>query len=70
MTFDNSAATRYTLTEPEFANRIGLSVALVRELRRQGRMPHVRVNSRVLYTQADVEMFIDSHRRASVGEAA
>ncbi len=63
MTFDESAPTRFTLTEPQFANAVGLSVALIRELRRQGRVPHLRVNKRVLYTHQDVQAFLSAHRQ-------
>lgn len=64
MTFDHSAASKFTLTESQFANAVGLSLALVRELRRQGRISHLRVNRRVLYTRQDVEAFISAHRQA------
>ncbi len=63
---DTSAAS-YTLTEPQFAAIVGLSVAFLRELRRQGRVPHIRINRRVLYLKADAERFLEQHR-AAVGE--
>ncbi len=66
---DTSAAS-YTLTEPQFAAVVGLSVAFLRELRRQGRVPHIRVNRRVLYLKADAERFLEQHRRAVVEVAA
>jgi hypothetical protein len=66
---DTSAAS-YTLTEPEFAAIVGLSVAFLRELRRQGRVPHIRINRRVLYLKADAERFLDDHRAAVVEVAA
>jgi hypothetical protein len=66
---DTSAAS-YTLTEPQFAAVVGLSVAFLRELRRQGRVPHIRVNRRVLYLKADAERFLEQHRQAVVEVAA
>ncbi len=63
--FDNSAAGRFTYTEPQFAERVGLSVALVRQLRREGRLSHVRINKRVLYTEEDVRALIASHQQAA-----
>jgi predicted site-specific integrase-resolvase len=66
--FNNSAAT-YTLTEEQFANAVGISIAFLRELRRAGRVPHVRINRRVLYLKTDAERFLEQHRNA-VAEAA
>ncbi len=54
----------YTYTEQEFAVAVGLSIALIRELRRQGCVPHVRINRRVLYLRSDVPKFLESHRQA------
>jgi hypothetical protein len=69
MIFDNSTA-NYTLTEQQFADAVGLSIALVRVLRRQGRVPHIRINTRVLYLRADVDRFLESHRQAAAECAA
>jgi hypothetical protein len=69
MTFDNSAA-KYTLTEQQFADAVGLSIALVRVLRRQGRIPHIRIKTRVLYLRADMERFLEQHRHAAAECAA
>jgi hypothetical protein len=66
---DISAAS-YTLTEPQFADAVGVSVAFLRALRRQGRVPHIRINRRVLYLKTDVERFLDDHRQAVVEVAA
>ncbi len=68
--FNKDAAKKYTLTEPEFSEAVGLSLAFVRQLRKQGRLAHLRVGSRVLYTQGDVHQFLESHRRMVAGEAA
>ncbi len=61
---DTSAAS-HTVTEPQFAAIVGLSVAFLRELRRQGRVPHIRINRRVLYLKADAERFLEQHRNAA-----
>jgi hypothetical protein len=66
----DTSAPSYTLTEPQFAAIVGLSVAFLRELRRQGRVPHIRINRRVLYLKADAERFLDDHRQAVVEVAA
>ncbi len=61
----SAEAASYTLTETQFAAVVGLSVAFLRELRRQGRVPHIRVNRRVLYLKADAERFLEQHRNAA-----
>jgi hypothetical protein len=66
---DTSAAS-HTVTEPQFAAIVGLFVAFLRELRRQGRVPHIRVNRRVLYLKADAERFLEQHRNAAVEAGA
>jgi hypothetical protein len=66
----STEAASYTLTEPQFAAIVGLSVAFLRELRRQGRVPHIRINRRVLYLKADAERFLDDHRQAVAEVAA
>jgi hypothetical protein len=67
--FDNSAA-KFTITEKQFAAAVGLSPQLIAQLRKQGRIPHVRVNSRVLYLRADAERFLQQHRHAVAESAA
>ncbi len=69
MTFDATAA-RQTYTEIQFAQLVGLSLSTVRKLRSRGRVPHVRLGKRILYTQADVESFLAAHRQAAVEVAA
>lgn len=63
--FDNSAAT-FTLTEKQLAKFLGVSVELVRQLRRQGRIPYVRINSRVLYLRDDARAFLERNRHDAV----
>jgi transcriptional regulator with XRE-family HTH domain len=63
MTFDTSAAS-FTITEQQFADALGVSIQLVRQLRRQGRLPHVRINRRILYLKSDVPGVLEQHRQA------
>jgi predicted site-specific integrase-resolvase len=60
---DNSAAT-FTLTEKQLAQFLGISVDLVRQLRRTGRLPFVRINSRIVYLKTDALEFLSQHRQA------
>ena len=69
MTFDTSTA-KYTLTEKEFAEFVGLSLSVIRQLRQQGRIPYIRVNKRVLYLRNDALEFLVQHRQALVDEGA
>ncbi len=66
--FDNSAS--FTLTEKQLAEFLGISIDLVRHLRRTGRLPFVKINSRVLYLKTDALEFLSQHRQAIAGEVA
>jgi excisionase family DNA binding protein len=66
---DNSEVS-FTLTEKELASFLGVSVDLVRVLRRQGKLPFVRVNRRVLYLRSDAYAFLSQHRQAAAEVAA
>jgi excisionase family DNA binding protein len=66
--FDNSAS-EFTLTEKQLAKFLGISVDLVRQLRRQGRLPFVKINSRVVYLRTDAVAFLEQHRQ-QVAEVA
>ncbi len=67
--FDNSASS-FTLTEKDLAKFLGISVDLVRHLRRQGRLPFVRINSRIVYLRSDALEFLNQHRQAIADEVA
>jgi len=54
----------FTLTEKQLAQFLGISVDLVRHLRRTGRLPFVKINSRVLYLKTDALEFLAQHRQA------
>jgi predicted site-specific integrase-resolvase len=60
----------YTLTEKQLAQFLGISIDLVRHLRRTGRLPFVKINSRVLYLKADALEFLAQHRQAVAEVAA
>jgi excisionase family DNA binding protein len=66
----SSESATFTLTEKQLAKFLGVSVDLVRQLRRTGRLPFVRVNTRVLYLQHDAEAFLQQNRQAAVGVGA
>jgi excisionase family DNA binding protein len=58
----------YTLTEKQLAQFLGLSVDFVRQLRRTGRLPFVKINSRILYLRSDARAFLAQHRHAAAAE--
>jgi predicted site-specific integrase-resolvase len=60
----------YTLTEKQLAQFLGISVDLVRHLRRTGRLPFVKINSRVVYLKTDALEFLAQHRTACAEAAA
>jgi excisionase family DNA binding protein len=66
---DNFASS-FTLTEKELAKFLGISIDLVRHLRRQGRLPFVRINTRIVYLRSDAVAFLEQHRQAVVEVAA
>jgi excisionase family DNA binding protein len=61
----DTSAVSFTLTERELAAFLGVSVDLVRHLRRTGRLPFVKINSRVLYLRSDAHAFLSQHRQAA-----
>jgi excisionase family DNA binding protein len=65
-----ATAPSFTLSERELAKFLGVSVELVRVLRRQGRLPFVKVNTRILYLRDDAEAFLEQNRQAAVGVGA
>jgi excisionase family DNA binding protein len=58
-------AQSFTLTERELAKYLGVSVDLVRHLRRTGRLPFVRINTRVVYLRDDARAFLEQNRHAA-----
>jgi excisionase family DNA binding protein len=67
--YDDPAQT-FTLTEKELAKFLGISVDLVRQLRRTGRLPFVRINTRILYLRDDARAFLEQNRTAAAGVGA
>ena len=50
------------LTYTEVAEILGLSVVAVKELRRNGSIPYVRVSERVIrFREEDIQKFISDH---------
>ncbi len=45
----NNSEVSHTLTEKELVKFLSISVDFVRQLRRSGRLPFVKINSRVVY---------------------
>jgi excisionase family DNA binding protein len=62
----NNSEVSFTLTEKELAKFLGISVDLVRHLRRTGRLPFVKINSRIVYLRNDAVAFLEQHRQAVV----
>ncbi len=61
----DTSTVSFTLTERELAAFLGVSVDLVRHLRRTGRLPFVKINSRVLYLRDDARQFLEQNRHAA-----
>jgi excisionase family DNA binding protein len=62
----NNSEVSFTLTEKELAKFLGISVDLVRHLRRTGRLPFVKINARIVYLRNDAVAFLEQHRQAVV----
>lgn len=52
-----------TLSEKEFCTAVGISRLTAYRLRRDGKLPHCRVGSRVLYLPKHIEEFLTHHER-------
>ncbi|MCA1626706.1 MAG: helix-turn-helix domain-containing protein [Acidobacteria bacterium] len=57
-----------TLTEKEFCETVGISRVTAWQLRKAGKLPHVRVRTRVFYMPRHVEQFLAAHERPMSGE--
>ena len=51
------------LTDADIAERLGVSVDLVRRRSRAGEFAHVRIGRAFRYTEADYEAIVATHRR-------
>jgi len=51
------------MTEAEFCKAAHISRTLAWQLRTQGRLPHARVNGKILYTSAHLQQFLAAHER-------
>ncbi len=59
---------RATLTEKEFCEAVGISRVTAWQLRKAGKLKHIRIGSRVLYTPACIEKFLTAHEQPVSGE--
>jgi excisionase family DNA binding protein len=51
---------RYTMTEKEFAEAVGISVTTCWALRKKKKLPHFKVGRRILYSPDHVTQFLAS----------
>jgi len=66
----DTSTVSFTLTEKELAKFLGVSADLVRRLRRTGRLPFVRINSRVVYLRSDAHAFLTQNRHDAAEASA
>ncbi len=52
-----------TMTEAEFCREANISRTFAWQLRSQGKLPHVRIGSKILYTQSHLQRFIAAHEQ-------
>lgn len=52
-----------TLTSREFREAVNISRTTEWQLRSQGRLPHCRVGSKILYLPEHVTQFLEAHER-------
>lgn len=57
-----------TMSEAEFAKAVGLSRVTIWRLRVEGKIPHYKVGSRILYGQEHIEQFLKAHEKVSVSQ--
>ena len=65
----NEQSQRLTYTEQEFCNVVGISRPTAYRLRKAGKLPHVRLKGRILYTRGQINAFLASHEQNAVGAA-
>lgn len=58
---------KITLTEEEFAERVGVSKITIWRLRRAGKVAHYKIGTRVLYSEMHVSEFLSRYERAARG---
>jgi hypothetical protein len=73
LTFDEEGKlemsnTQATMTEAEFCKRANISRTLAWQLRKQGKLPHARIGSKILYTPEHLAQFIAAHEQPTGGE--
>ena len=51
------------LTYKDVAELLGISVPAVKEMRRTGALPYVRISERVIrFREQDIQQFVEDHR--------
>lgn len=58
-----------TMTEAEFCEKANISRTLAWQLRKQGKLPHARIGSKILYTPDHLAQFIAAHEQPTRGES-
>jgi excisionase family DNA binding protein len=56
---------RLSLTADEASGLTGIAAGKIRELCKQGKLPHVRLGRRIIIRRVDLETFVDPSRRAA-----
>lgn len=59
-----------TLTEEQAAVYLGIGVDLLRRLRRDGEMPHIRLGDRVVYYPPSLDDYLRRKSEISIGAPA
>lgn len=58
-----------TMTEAEFAKRVGISRITAWRMRRDGKLPHYKIGRRIKYGEKHVEEFLETcERRIESGQ--
>lgn len=57
------AETKFILSEAEFCKITGLSRVTAWRLRNNGKLPHCRVGSKILYKMEHIKQFLDAHEK-------
>jgi excisionase family DNA binding protein len=58
---------KITLTEEEFAERVGVSRITIWRLRRAGKVAHYKIGTRVLYSESHVAELLSKYERPARG---
>jgi len=56
-------STKVTMTESEFAQRVGVSRITVWRQRRAGKLSHFKIGTRILYSEQHIIEFLNNHEK-------